>query len=86
MNGDSAPDLLATSIDGNGVRLWLNDGSGRWEADPRYLPKFGVFYGLEVRDIDRDGKLVCGAEATIAGLGASKGSIDRRTSRRLRLG
>ncbi|HJM42334.1 MAG TPA: FG-GAP-like repeat-containing protein, partial [Nitrospinota bacterium] len=57
MNGDGAPDLLATSIDGGGVRLWLNDGSGRWEADPRYLPKFGVFYGLEVRDIDRDGKL-----------------------------
>lgn len=57
MNGDGAPDLLATSIDGGGVRLWLNDGRGRWEADPRYLPKFGVFYGLEVRDIDRDGKL-----------------------------
>ncbi|MFQ5691671.1 MAG: SLBB domain-containing protein, partial [Nitrospinota bacterium] len=40
-----------------GIRLWLNDGSGRWTEDTRFLPKFGVFYGLSVRDIDGDGRL-----------------------------
>jgi protein involved in polysaccharide export with SLBB domain len=56
MNKDGHPDLIATSIDGQGVRLWLNDGSGGWNEDVRYLPEFGVFYGLSIRDLDGDGR------------------------------
>ena len=57
MNGDSMLDLVAAYSEG--PRVWLNDGEGYWEPGSRGLPSpmlGGLFHGIDVGDINNDGR------------------------------
>jgi len=60
MDGDGHLDVVATYY--RGPRVWLGDGKGRWRSGSQGLPSlpmgpWGMFRGLAVGDINRDGRL-----------------------------
>lgn len=57
MNGDGHTDVVASYY--AGLRVWLNDGKGKWRAAWEGLPSpmvGGLFRGLAVGDINGDGR------------------------------
>lgn len=56
-NRDGLLDLVATSRDNRGVRLFLVDASRNWTEDSDNLPNTGHFNGVSAFDADRDGWL-----------------------------
>jgi PKD repeat protein len=54
LNGDGAPDIVATATD-NFVATLLNNGAGAFVAGPRFSPGTGPT-SLLLRDLDGDGK------------------------------
>ena len=61
LNGDGHLDLVAVEHRKRGVRLWLGDGAGGWQACPvTGLPDDPSIlrgWGLAVADVDGDGRL-----------------------------
>jgi len=57
LNGDGAPDLYVCNDFQSPDRIWLNDGSGGFQALPRSaLRQTSLFsMGVDVADVDRDG-------------------------------
>lgn len=58
INGDGRLDLVASY--NAGPRVWWGDGKGGWQAASEGLPspRFrGLFHGLDVGDVDEDGRL-----------------------------
>ncbi len=54
LDDDFVPDLVASSLDGLGIRAWRRTGSGKWEPFPGKFPQVGTYYGLAVADLNRD--------------------------------
>jgi hypothetical protein len=59
LNGDGAPDLYVCDDFWTPDRLWINDGTGHFQACPplalRHTSKFSM--GVDFADIDRDGQM-----------------------------
>ncbi|MGD8369289.1 MAG: FG-GAP-like repeat-containing protein [Desulfobacterales bacterium] len=56
MDGDGVPELAASSLDGNGIRIWKKspDSAGYVQLQADYAPA-GVFYDLVAADVNEDG-------------------------------
>jgi len=56
LNGDGWTDIVAGSLDYQGVAAWLNQAGKGWKPYARELPRSGNFYGLAAADLDADGR------------------------------
>jgi hypothetical protein len=57
LNGDNLPDIIANHAEG--PRVWLNEGGTGWRSASQGLPApmvHGIFIGLDVADINKDGR------------------------------
>jgi hypothetical protein len=58
VNHDGKLDLAAVSSSGDGVKLWLGDGTGMWiEVLGSSLPLSGEYNGIRLKDVNHDGNL-----------------------------
>jgi hypothetical protein len=55
LDEDGALDILASSLDGGGIKAWKNAGLDTWEVIPGRFPSSGSFYDLAIADINQDG-------------------------------
>ncbi len=55
LNGDGLMDLLAGSVDSKGIKAWKNAGPNSWTPIKGRFPSKGIFYGIEIADLDKDG-------------------------------
>ena len=56
INGDGIPDIVAGSVDGKGVRGWLNHDKNHWREAENIFPTLGNYYDFKSGDLDHDGK------------------------------
>jgi polysaccharide export outer membrane protein len=56
INGDGWADIVAGSLDYQGVYAWLNQAGKGWKPYAGSLPRTGNFYGLAAADLDADGR------------------------------
>ncbi len=56
LDGDGWVDLVAGSLDNQGVHAWLNRQGKGWEYHAGALPRSGNFYGLAAGDVNADGR------------------------------
>lgn len=62
LNQDGHDDLLAGSLDSQGIRAWRNLGNKGWKNIKGEFPSTGNYYGLAVADLDSDGSTdICAA-------------------------
>jgi protein involved in polysaccharide export with SLBB domain len=54
VNGDGRMDIVAGSVDGAGIKCWLQNKAGAWEELSGRFPDKGVFYGVLLKDTDSD--------------------------------
>lgn len=54
LNQDGHSDILAGSLDSQGIRAWRNLGNKGWKTFGGEFPNSGNYYGLAVADIDED--------------------------------
>ncbi len=55
-NDDGRADLVATSVNSNGVKVWLAHGLGNWSVMEEGIPGSGAFYGAAGSDVNGDGR------------------------------
>ncbi len=55
INGSGTMDIVAGSVDGKGVRGWINRGENRWMPVEGVYPTLGNFYDLISADLNHDG-------------------------------
>jgi polysaccharide export outer membrane protein len=55
LDGDGLLDILASSINRNGIIGWRNRGENRWELFDGLFPDSGNFYEMTAADLDKDG-------------------------------
>ncbi|UCH19963.1 MAG: VCBS repeat-containing protein [Deltaproteobacteria bacterium] len=55
LDGDGVLDLVASSLDSNGIKAWRNEGPGSWAEIQGRFPSFGSYYGLALADLNQDG-------------------------------
>ena len=53
-NRDSRMDIAASSIDYQGIKLWLNQGDGRWLLSSDVLPPASLYYTVGFADFNGD--------------------------------
>lgn len=59
MDGDGLRDILASSLDAEGIKVWLQKKDKKekiWEAVRYIFPGRGIFYDMQIADVDKDGK------------------------------
>ncbi len=56
LNGDGLMDLLAGSVNSKGIKAWKNAGPNSWTPIKGRFPSKGIFYGIEIADLDKDGR------------------------------
>lgn len=56
LNGDGWTDIVAGSLDYQGVYAWLNQAGKGWKPHAQELPRSGNFYGLAAADLNADGR------------------------------
>ena len=56
LNGDGWVDIVAGSLDHQGVYAWLNQAGKGWKPTAQGLPQSGNFYGLAAADLNADGR------------------------------
>lgn len=56
INGDGWADIVAGSLDYQGIYGWLNQAGKGWKPHADSLPRTGNFYGLAAADLDADGQ------------------------------
>ena len=62
LDGDRQLDIIASSLDNNGILAWKNSGENRWRNYGGQFPSVGIYYGLATGDINRDGATdICAA-------------------------
>ena len=72
---DGVMDIIAGSVDGKGIRAWLNLDKNRWKEVEDKFPTLGNYYDFKMADLDRDGK----NEMIIAGFGEGIKIISGKT-------
>jgi protein involved in polysaccharide export with SLBB domain len=56
LNGDGWTDIVAGSLDHQGVYAWLNQAGKGWKPHAQGFPLSGSFYGLAAADLNADGR------------------------------
>jgi len=56
LNQDGHSDILASSLDSQGIRAWRNLGNKGWRTISGPFPSSGIYYGMAAADIDEDDK------------------------------
>ncbi|HSV93761.1 MAG TPA: FG-GAP-like repeat-containing protein, partial [Desulfobacterales bacterium] len=56
LDGDGWADLVAGSLDNQGVHAWINQAGKGWAFRAEALPRSGSFYGLAAADWNADGQ------------------------------
>ncbi len=56
VNGDGRPDIVAGSLDHQGVLCWVKEGTSSWKPHSGAFPATGTYYGLAAADLDGDGR------------------------------
>ncbi len=54
LNKDGRDDILAGSLDSQGIRAWRNLGNKGWKTINGAFPSNGNYYGMAVADLDED--------------------------------
>ncbi|MFP4475045.1 MAG: FG-GAP-like repeat-containing protein [Desulfatibacillaceae bacterium] len=54
INGDGRMDITASSVDGEGVKAWLQLENHRWQQVFERFPDKGVYYDILLADMDKD--------------------------------
>ena len=54
LDGDGRDDVLAGSLDSQGIRAWRNLGKNGWDTIEDVFPSVGNYYGMAVADLDQD--------------------------------
>ena len=62
LDQDGLVDIVAGSLDSDGIQAWRNRGDGRWSRLTGLFPSTGSFYEMAVDDLDGDDRLdLCAA-------------------------
>jgi len=56
LNEDNQQDLVASSINSQGIRAWISSDGGKWSELEGQFPHKGTFYGMVLGDLNRDGQ------------------------------
>ena len=54
LDQDGRDDILAGSLDSQGIKAWRNLGENSWEAVDDVFPSTGTYYGMAVADLNQD--------------------------------
>ncbi len=60
-DGDGRMDIVASTMDGNGLRFWKQQPGIGWVAQRLILPEKGMYQDLLVADLDQDGRTDLGS-------------------------
>lgn len=59
---DGLMDIVAGSLDSEGIKAWRNRGEGRWSLLEEVFPSTGSYYEMVIDDLDGDNQLdICAA-------------------------
>ena len=62
LDQDGLTDILAGSLDSNGIKTWRNTGEGRWARLEGVFPSTGYYYEMVIDDLDGDNLMdICAA-------------------------
>ncbi|UCD80353.1 MAG: VCBS repeat-containing protein [Desulfobacterales bacterium] len=62
LDKDGRDDILAGSLDSQGVRAWRNLGNKGWKTMDDVFPSNGTYYGMAIADLDEDERMdICAA-------------------------
>jgi protein involved in polysaccharide export with SLBB domain len=62
LDEDGLMDIVAGSLDSDGIKAWRNRGEGRWSRLEDVFPSTGSYYEMAIDDLDTDGQMdLCAA-------------------------
>jgi len=62
LDEDGRMDVIAGSLDGDGIKAWRNKGKHGWEPFDAMFPTSGTYYEMTAADLDNDARLnICAA-------------------------
>ena len=62
LDEDGLMDILASSLDSEGIRTWRNKGNGGWAPFKGLFPSTGTYYEMTAADLDADKRMdICAA-------------------------
>ncbi len=62
LDADGRMDIIAGSLDSEGIKAWRNNGKKGWETYEGVFPSNGIYYGMALADLDADARMdLCAA-------------------------
>ena len=62
LDEDGLVDIVAGSLDSDGIKAWRNRGEGRWSRFEDLFPSAGSYYEMALDDLDNDDRMdICAA-------------------------
>ncbi len=62
LDEDGLVDIVAGSLDSDGIKAWRNRGEGRWSRFEDLFPSAGSYYEMAIDDLDNDDRMdICAA-------------------------
>ena len=62
LDEDGLVDIVAGSLDSDGIKAWRNRGEGRWSRFEDLFPSSGSYYEMALDDLDNDDRMdICAA-------------------------
>jgi protein involved in polysaccharide export with SLBB domain len=62
LDADGRMDIIAGSLDSEGIKAWRNNGKKGWETYEGIFPSNGIYYGMALADLDADARMdICAA-------------------------
>ncbi len=62
LDQDGLMDIVASSLDSEGIKAWRNRGKGRWSRFEGLFPSTGSYYAMALNDLDDDNQMdLCAA-------------------------